>query len=135
MRTGSLCEVGRWPGLGQQVDRAGLFDRAGDAAVKLGGDSGHAARQDLAGFAGELAEQVRVGVDHLIDRDIIPADGHSAVGLAEGDTTFDCFRFGHKRSLAEFAMEGAAFQEMVEFHLFETSGRAETFLVTRGDVA
>ena len=65
--------------------------------MQLGGHSGHPARQDLADFAGELAEQFRIGVDDLFGRDIMPTARHFAVRLAEGDTTFYGFRLGHGR--------------------------------------
>ena len=82
-------------GLWQEVDRARLFDRVGDPAVKLGGDSGDAARKDLAGFRGEFGEKLRIGRDDLIGRDVMPTTRHHPVGLAEVDTTLDCFWLGH----------------------------------------
>ena len=123
----------------EQVDRTRLLYRVGDLAMQLGGNSGHAARKDLSGFGGELGEKLRVGGDDQIGRDIMPATRHHAVRLTEIDTALDCFWLGHGngcggRGLAEFAMKGAALEEMVELHFLKTTRRAETLFVTRGDV-
>ena len=80
---------------GKQVDRTRLFDGVGDSAVKFGGNSGHAARQDFAGLGGELGEQFRVGGNDLIRRNVVTAARHLPVGLAEVDTTLNCFWLGH----------------------------------------
>ena len=81
--------------LRKQVDRAGLLDRVGDLAVKLGGDTGDAARKDLAGFGGELGQKLRIGGDDEVSRDIVPTTRHHAVRLTEIDTALDCFWLGH----------------------------------------
>ena len=81
---------------GHQVDRAGLLDRVVDAAVQLGGNTGHAARKDLAGFGGELSEDLGVCGRQLLDRDVLPAAGHLAVRLAEIDAALDGLWLGHK---------------------------------------
>ena len=72
-----------------------MFDRVGDPAMKLGGDSGDAARKDLAGFGGEFGEEFRIGGNDLIRRNIVTAARHLPVGLAEIDTALNCFRLGH----------------------------------------
>lgn len=83
---------------GHEVDRAGLLDRVVDAAVKLGGNTGHAARKDLSCLGSELAEDFRIGGCQLLDRDILPTAGHLAVRLAEIDAALDGLWLGHKIS-------------------------------------
>ena len=79
----------------KQVDRAGLLDRVGDLAMQLRGNSGYAARQDLAGFSRELGEKLGIGGDDLGGRNIMPAARHHAVRLTEVDSALDCFWLGH----------------------------------------
>ena len=83
-------------GLRKKADRAGLLDRAGDPAVKLGGNSGDAAWKDLAGLGRELREKVRIRVNDLIGRNVMPATRHLPVRLAEVDTALDCFWLRHE---------------------------------------
>ena len=122
----------------KQIDCAGLLDRGVDLAVQLGGNSGHAARQNLAGFRGELGQQLRVGGDDLTGWDVVPAARHLAVRLTEIDTALNCFWLGHgnreRLLLAKFAVEGAALEEVIELHLLKTARREEALLVSRGDV-
>ena len=94
-------------GLGKQVDRAGLFDRVVDLAMQLGGNSGDAARKNLAGFRGELGEKLRVGGNDLIGWDVMTATRHLAVRLAEIDAALDCFWLGHgKQKLVVSGVRG-----------------------------
>jgi hypothetical protein len=37
-------------------------------------------------------------------------------------------------NLAEFAVKGAALEEVIEFHFFKTTGSAEALLIACGDV-
>lgn len=120
--------------LRKQVDRAGLLDRRVDLAMQLGGNSGHAAWQDFTGFGRELGEKLRIGCHHLIRRDVVTTARHATIRLAEVDTALDCFRLGHGKSLAEFAVKGAALEEVIEFHFLQTAWGTEALLVTRGDV-
>ena len=112
---------------------ARLFDRVGDFAVEFGGHAGDAAGQDFTGFGGELGEQLRVGGDDKIRGDIMAAARHLPVRLAEVDAALNGLRFGHGKS-AEFAVKGALFEEVIEFHFLQTAGCAEALLVTGGDV-
>ena len=59
---------------------------------------------------------------------------HLPVGLAEIDTTLNGFRLGHGKISAEFAVKGAALEEVVEFHFLKTARGAEALFVTGGDV-
>jgi len=121
------------PELRKKADRAGLLDRAGDFAVQLCGNTGHATRKDLTGFSRELREKLRIGGDHLIGRDIMPATRHLAVRFAERNTTLDSFRLRHE-NLAKFAVKGATLKEVIEFHFFETTGCTQALFVARCDV-
>ncbi len=121
--------------LWQQVDGPGLLDRVVDLAVKLRGNSGHAAWQDFARLGGELREKLRIGGDDEIGRNVMPTTRHHAVRLTEIDTALNCFWLGHgKEVLAEFAVKGAALEEVIEFHFLEAAWGAEALLVTGGDV-
>ena len=105
--------------------------------MKLGGNSGNATRKNFAGLRGELGEKLGVGGDNLVRRDVVTTTRHSAVRLAEVDTALDCFWLGHlelSSRLAEFAVKGAAFQEVIEFHFLQTAWGAEALLVTGGHV-
>lgn len=125
--------------LGKEVDRAGLLDRVVDLAMQLGGDTGDAARKNLAGLGGELGEKLRIGCDDLIGRNIMTTTRHSTVRLAEVNTALNCFWLGHGKwmrcsLLAEFAVKGTAFEEVIEFHFLKTTWCAEALFITRGDV-
>jgi hypothetical protein len=138
-RSGELAFLNEFPKYrsGKKIDRAGLLDCVVDFAVKLGGNSGHAAREDFPGFSGELGEELRIRGDYEICWDIVTAARHFAVRLAEIDAALDCFWLGHgllKLVLAKFAVKGAALEEVVELHLFEAARRAQALFVTRGDV-
>jgi hypothetical protein len=138
--TGWLFKCLATAGSGQQVDGAGLLDRVVDFAMQLGGDSGHAAWQDLAGLRRELGEKLRIGCDDLIGRDIVTAARHTTVRFTEVDTALDCFWLGHfkrvaeGRRLAELAVKGAALEEVIELHFLETTRGAKALFITRGDV-
>ena len=41
---------------------------------------------------------------------------------------------GRSARLAEFAVKGAALEEVIEFHFLEATWRKEALFVTRGDV-
>ena len=84
--------------LRKQVDRAGLLDRVVDLAMKLRGNTGHAAWKDLAGFRRELGEKLRIRGDDQIGRDIMPTTRHHAVRLTEIDSALDGFRLGHGKN-------------------------------------
>ena len=123
------------PKLRKQINGPGLLDCVVDLAMKFRGNSGHAAWQDLTRLSGELGEKLRIGGDDQIGRDIMPATRHHAVRLTEIDTALNCFWLGHgKLVLAEFAVKGAALEEVIEFHFLQTAWGAEALLVTRGDV-
>lgn len=82
--------------LRHKVDRAGLLDRVVDMAMKLGGNTRHAAWQDLSGLGGELAKKLWISWCQLLNRDVLPAAGHLAIRLAEIDAALDCLWLGHK---------------------------------------
>ena len=42
--------------------------------------------------------------------------------------------FGSDIKLAEFAVKGTAFEEVIEFHFLKTAWGTQAFLVARGDV-
>jgi hypothetical protein len=84
--------------LRHKVDRAGLLDRVIDVAMKLGGNTCHAAWQDLSGLGAKLAEKLWIGWRQLLDRDVLPAAGHLAVRLAEINAALDGLWLGHKIS-------------------------------------
>ena len=118
---------------GKKIDRAGLLDRAGDLAVELCGNSGDAAWKNLSGFSRELAKKIRIGADHLIGRNVMPATRHHAVRLTEIDTASYCFWLGHEK-LAEFAVKSAALEEVIEFHFLQTARSAQALFIARSDV-
>jgi hypothetical protein len=111
-----------------------LLDRIVDLAMQLGGNSSDAAWKNFSGFGRELGEKLWIGCYDLVGRNVMPTTGHFTVRLTEIDTALDCFWLGHKK-LAEFAVKGAAFEEVIEFHFLQTTWCAETLFVTRGDVA
>ena len=82
--------------LRQKVDRAGPLDFTGDLAVHFGGQPGHAAGKDFAGFRGELGQEIRVEQIDLVHRDVETAARHLAIARAETNTTFYSLGFsGH----------------------------------------
>lgn len=94
-----MCGYGHWcdpsEALWQKVHGARLFDRVGDSAMELGGDSRHAAREDFTSLGGELGEQLGIGVNDLTHRDVMPTARHLAVRLAEVNTALNCFWLRH----------------------------------------
>lgn len=56
-----------WGLLRQKVDGTGPLDFTGHLAVHLGGQPGHAAGKNLAGFRGELGQEIGVEQIDLID--------------------------------------------------------------------
>ena len=117
----------------KEIDRAGLLDRTGDPAMKLGGHSGDAAWKNLARFSRELREKIRIGVDDFRSWNVMPATRHLPVGLAEVDAALDCFWLRHE-NLAKFAVKGAFLKEVIKFHFFKTAWSAQALFVARGDV-
>lgn len=101
--------------------------------MKLRRNARHAAGKDLACFGRKLDEYFWVGRCQLLDRDVLPAAGHLAVRLAEIDAALDGLWLGHK-NLAEFAVKGAAFEEVIKLYFLQSTRSAEAFFVTRGDV-
>ena len=81
--------------LRKEVDRAGLLDRVVDLAVQLRGNSGDTARKNLSGFGRELGEELRVGGDDLVGRNVVTTTRHPTVRLTEVDTALNCFWLGH----------------------------------------
>lgn len=108
--------------------------------MQLGGNSGDATRKNLAGLRRELGEKLRIGGDDLVCRNVVTTTRHPAVRLAEVNTALNCFWLGHGKwklssRLAEFAVKGAALEEVIEFHFLEAAWGAEALFVTRGYVA
>lgn len=64
--------------------------------MKLGGNTCHAAWQDLSGLGAKLAEKLWICWCQLLDWDVLPAAGHLAVRLAEIDAALDGLWLGHK---------------------------------------
>ena len=125
--------------LRKQVDRAGLFDRVVDLAMQLGGNSGDTTGKDLTGLRRELGEKLRIGGDDLVCRNVVTTTRHPTVRLAEVNTALNCFWLGHGKwmrcsLLAEFAVKGAALEEVVELHFLEATRSTKALFVTRGDV-
>ena len=105
--------------------------------MELGGNSSDAAGKDLPGFSRELGEKLRIGRNNEIGWDVVPAARHFAVRLAEIDTALNCFWLGHgklKLVLAEFAVKGAALEEVIELHFLKATWSTKALFVTRGDV-
>src|SRR5690606_1664330 len=75
-----------------QVERTGALDLASDAPVQLGGNASDAPGIDLAGFRGEIAEELRIEVAHLLRRDVKAAARHAPVGATEVDGSLFGFR-------------------------------------------
>ena len=97
------------------------------------GNASYAAWKNLSGLGSEFPENLRIGRHQLLDRDILTTACHLAVRLAEVDAALDGLWLGHD-SLAEFAVKGSAFQEVVKLHFLQAAWSAEAFLVTCGYV-
>jgi hypothetical protein len=111
-----------------------LFDRVVDLAMQLCRNSSDTAWKNFPGLRRELSEKFWIGRYDLIGRNVMPTTGHFTVRLTKVNTALDCFWLGHKK-LAEFAVKGAAFKEVIEFHFLQTTWCAEALFVTCGDVA
>lgn len=85
-----------WGLLRQKVDGTGPLDFTGYLAVHLGGQPGHTAGKNLAGFRGELGQKIRVEQIDLIHRDVETAARHLTIARAETNTAFYSLGFsGH----------------------------------------
>ncbi len=85
-----------WGLLRQKVDGTSPLDFTGNLAVHLGGQPGHSARKNLAGFRSELGQEIGVKQIYLIHRDVETTTRHLTIARAETNTTFYSLGFsGH----------------------------------------
>ena len=75
-----------------EIQSAGALDLTGDAAMKLGRNTGGATGVNLAGIGREVPEELGVQVIHLLRRDVETTTGHAPVGAAKVDGSL--FSFG-----------------------------------------
>jgi hypothetical protein len=86
--------------------------------VQIGWHAGYAARQDLAAFRNELAQEIRVFVIDRLKSDIDPAPRHCAIGSAEIRPSFSVFGF---HGLLNFAMQRVPAKERIILLFFQAA--------------
>jgi hypothetical protein len=101
-----------------QEHRTCSFDFSSDFPVQICGHAGYPARQNLATFCHEFAQQIRILVIDRFKSDIDPATRHSAIGAAEIRPSFSVFRF---HGLLNFAMQRVPAKERIILLFFESA--------------
>lgn len=121
----------------QEVDSTSALHFACHFAVQPSWQTGDAAWDEFASFAQEALEQLRIGVSELVHRDVHAAAWHPAVIFTQGDEAFGRLRLHESVrgcGLANLAVQGAALEEVIEFHFLQTAWGTWAFFVTCGDV-
>lgn len=105
--------------------------------MQPGWNACNATGDDLACFRGEPGKKFRIGVHELLNGDVHAATWHLPVCTAEVDEAF--FGLGlhewEEKRLADLAVQSAALEEGIEFHLLKTAWRTLAFLVASGHIA
>jgi hypothetical protein len=83
----------------QEVDGTGALDFAGDFAVQPCWQTGDTARDELACFAQEALEQLRIAVGELFHRNVHASAWHPPVVFTHGDEAFGRLRLHESKSV------------------------------------
>ncbi len=115
-----------------QQHRSAALDLARDFAVHVCWHAGHAARKNLAAFADEFFQEIRIFVIDCFERNIDPTPWHWSISAAERGTAL--WRFWLHWWLLGFAVQRVSPQKRIVFLFLQAVRRARTFFISRGHV-